>query len=298
MTFMTDTGGGLNMLFPNALERHGLVAQPAELPYVQEEFGEQARHVRMTPWPAFASGQGIPKANRGYEASRAWDEVLLIMPVEDRLSKEMGAPEQDGFLGNMWFSNRVWTWDYPAGKFYQEQVDFRPDPAATGIPLGFRTQPNGERAGFPRMHITVDGQALPVLLDTGAQTVLTPEALRVIHDGGPAFRATSMISDDVFQAWRTKHPDWRFIEKGQAATGSAMIEVPEVEIAGQRVGPVWFTHRPNANFHEFMSSMMDARVEGAVGGNAFSHFVMTVDYPNARAYFRCVVDCRPPVPVE
>jgi len=65
-----------------------------------------------------------------------------------------------------------------------------------------------------------------------------------------------------------------------------------VEIAGSRIGPVWFTHRPDAAFHDMMSSMMDARVEGAIGGNVFRHFVMTVDYPGAAAYFRCVRSCR------
>ncbi|AOH35153.1 hypothetical protein BGP89_01255 [Luteimonas sp. JM171] len=89
----------------------------------------------------------------------------------------------------------------------------------------------------------------------------------------------------------TGHPEWRVIQGAQAGTGSDMIEVPEVEIAGFTVGPVWFTHRPDAAFHDMMSSMMDQRVEGAIGGNAFRHFVMTVDYPRAVAYFRCAAGC-------
>ena len=64
-----------------------------------------------------------------------------------------------------------------------------------------------------------------------------------------------------------------------------MIEVPEVVIAGHKVGPVWFTYRPNPNFHEYMSSFTDKQVEGALGGNALRHFRITVDYPNAKAYF-------------
>jgi hypothetical protein len=75
-----------------------------------------------------------------------------------------------------------------------------------------------------------------------------------------------------------------------------MIEVPEVIIAGYKVGPVWFTHRENRNFHDFMSSFMDARVDGALGGNAFRHFIMTVDYPGAAAYFRCIAGCRDTTP--
>ena len=38
--------------------------------------------------------------------------------------------------------------------------------------------------------------------------------------------------------------------------------------------------------------MTDKRVEGAIGGDAFRHFEMTIDYPKAVAYFRCVKDCK------
>lgn len=41
--------------------------------------------------------------------------------------------------------------------------------------------------------------------------------------------------------------------------------------------------------------MLDARVEGAVGGNAFRGFAMSVIYPNATTYFSCVVGCRPSI---
>ena len=60
-----------------------------------------------------------------------------------------------------------------------------------------------------------------------------------------------------------------------------------------REHPGWFTWRPDANFREYMSGMMDAQVEGAIGGNALRHFVMTVDYPGAAAYFRCIEGCGP-----
>jgi hypothetical protein len=114
-----------------------------------------------------------------------------------------------------------------------------------------------------------------------------------LKDGEPAHRATSMIVDSRFQAWRKKHPGWRVIEAAQEGSNAAMIEVPEVGLGGATVGPVWFTWRPDKNFHEYMSGMMDGKVEGAIGGNALSHFAMTVDYPGKAAYFRCTRDCKP-----
>jgi hypothetical protein len=65
----------------------------------------------------------------------------------------------------------------------------------------------------------------------------------------------------------------------------SMILVPVVSVTGFSVGPVWFTERPDTNFRKFMSQWMDRRVEGAVGGNVFRFFRLTVDYPAALAYF-------------
>ena len=64
-----------------------------------------------------------------------------------------------------------------------------------------------------------------------------------------------------------------------------MIEVPQVVIAGLRVGPVWFTQRPDRAFREWMSSMTDRPIEGALGGSAFKTTRMILDYPGGRAYF-------------
>lgn len=65
-----------------------------------------------------------------------------------------------------------------------------------------------------------------------------------------------------------------------------MIEVPSVKIAGLDSGPTWFTRRPDSAFHQFMSSMMDRRVEGALGGSLLQYFVVTVDYAQAIATFK------------
>lgn len=137
----------------------------------------------------------------------------------------------------------------------------------------------------------IDGTDVPLLLDTGAETYLTTAALAALNDGGPQFRATSMIVASLFDAWHKKHPDWRVIEDAQTTTHSPMIEVPRVDIAGVAVGPVWFTKRGDDAFHKFMSGMMAAQVEGALGGNALGHFRMTIDYPRAMAWFACVKGC-------
>ena len=282
----TDTGGGL-FLKQDAVERLGLPSEPGDAGLVAE-LGEGASYTRL---PDFVHASGIP------DPAGTADGRLPVMPAAAAHNTPLpGTGEDDGMLGQAWFADRVWTWDYPGERLRLESPHWRPTADMRRVALGFPTGDDGRRStSFPRIDVIVDGRTLPMLLDTGAMTVLTTAALRTLDDGMPAQRATSMITDHLFQAWREAHPDWRVIESAQTGTGAAMIEVPEVEIAGWRVGPVWFTHRPDANFHRFMSSMMDARVEGALGGNALRHFVMTVHYPEAAAWFDCIT-CRAQAP--
>lgn len=72
---------------------------------------------------------------------------------------------------------------------------------------------------------------------------------------------------------------------------ASIIEVPSLEIAGCSVGPVRFTEWPDDAFHRMMAEIMDKPPAGTVGGNALDHFVMTVDYPRATAWFTCVRGC-------
>jgi hypothetical protein len=282
----TDTGGGL-FIKQDAVERLKLASEPLTDPLALREVGDRARTTRL---PTFALAAFIPPppADKGR---------LMVLPRELAGRQLPGTSDDDGMLGQAWFDGRIWTWDYPGRVFKLERADWKPGADLQRIPLGFKTDAQGQRlAAFPRMQVGIDGKTYSLLLDTGAMTVLTPAALSSLKDDGPAERATSMIADSVFRAWRKAHPEWRVIEDAQAGMGSAMIEVPEVIIAGYKVGPVWFTHREDRNFHDFMSSFMDARVDGALGGNAFRHFVMTVDYPGAAAYFRCA-GCKRAPPV-
>jgi len=140
---------------------------------------------------------------------------------------------------------------------------------------------------FPSMPMTVAGEELLVLLDTGATATLGEDAA-AMH-GLPAGTdvGTSFIEREVFDRWVAKHPDWRVAQKGDAMRQGTfrMIEVPQVVIAGHTVGPVWFAERPPGAFQKYMAAMMDRPTWGALGGSAFRHVRMVVDYPAAKAWF-------------
>jgi hypothetical protein len=269
---------------------------------------EAARRLRVATRPCAVDGQQLTVASPpDYRADRALPppppggpcgEVLLVVP--------RGGSGDDGQLGAGYLPGRVWTFDYPAQRLLLEGTAWRPGHAAHATPLGFPHDAKGGKAsGFARITIRVDGQPLDMLLDSGATAHPTAAGERA--SGTPTvngYGVTSYITASMLERWHEAHPDWRVVDKGDDLFGPAhatrLIEVPKVEIAGWTVGPVWFTERPDRSFHDFMSSMMDRRVEGAVGGNVFRHFAMTIDYPRETAYFRCVTGCSaatpPPAP--
>lgn len=191
--------------------------------------------------------------------------------------------DSDGVLGQAWFGGRVWRFDYPDGHMFLE--DDSAVPAGASAPLGFRSNAEGRRGShFPSIEASIEDELFAFLFDTGATAYLTPEAQSQL--GGPPNQATCFVTAHLFDRWQQEQTQWRFLERGDKNVGGQpMIEVPSVTVAGLNSGPVWFTRRPDRNFHEWMSSMMDRKVEGALGGSLFQYFRVTVDYPNAVAYF-------------
>ncbi|HTG35316.1 MAG TPA: hypothetical protein VLB76_20545 [Thermoanaerobaculia bacterium] len=266
----TDSGGGL-FLLSGAVKRLGLPAKTVE---------EGPEKFEIVELPAFRPEASIPPPidNGG--------GLPVLPPAQEKKGLQDGT--MDGMLGQGWFAGRVWTWDYPGRRLL-----WLPDgglPAVDAghrVSLGFKADKDGQRLlNFPRIAATIDGDTLDLLFDTGATVTLSPEALAKLGDKGPASRGTSFVAAVHFDAWRQKHPTWRVIENADLGVkGEPMIEVPAVTVAGYTVGPVWFTRRPDPNFHQGMSQYMDRQVEGALGGSALRFFRVTVDYPNAVAVF-------------
>jgi hypothetical protein len=264
----TDSGGGL-FLLAGTVQRLGLP---------RHTVSEGKETMEETELPAFRPGASIPPPLKNHGG-------LFLLPAGQKKGFLAGT---DGLLGQAWFSGRVWTWDYPGGLLLWLPDGGLPavDPSHR-VTLGFQTDKAGQRtADFPRLAVAVDGETLDLLFDTGAMVSLSPEALAKLGDKGPAERGTSFIAAVHFDGWRKKHPDWRVIENADLGVkGEPMIEVPALTVAGYTVGPVWFTRRPDKNFHQFMSQFMDRQVEGALGGSALRFFRVTVDYPKAVAVF-------------
>ena len=266
----TDTGGGF-FLGESSARALGAVLDEAKLAAPPSDDAEP----QMLPWPAWSGSAWIP-------AALSRPPMAPVMRTPPHMQDLAG-----GMLGAPWFGGRCWEFDYAAGTLRLLPDGALPKVAdAHRVSLGFQKDADGKHtAHFPRIGVRIDGEAIDLLFDTGASTRLTPEALEAIDDGRPAARATGFIVASIAKRWREAHPDWPVIEAAEAGTEAAMLQVPSVEVAGYSTGPVWFTVRPDPNFHEYMSQWMDRRVEGALGGNALAGLRVTIDYPSDTATF-------------
>jgi hypothetical protein len=265
LNFYSDTGGAL-FIFADVVERLKLASTKGE--------GGAPDTVTL---PKFRTDASIP-------SPRATHDLLFVRPANGRNPMSQ---DWSGMLGQQWFAGRVWTFDYPNKKLLlRAGGDIPKHTKDHEVTLGFQTNPSGTRqANFPRIQIIVDGEQLDLLLDTGAMTRLSDNALALLSDKRPSVRTTSFITASTFEKWHARHPQWRVIEHAEFGSDEAMIEVPNLTVGGYTVGPVWFTRRADKNFHEFMSQWMDKTIEGALGGSALQYFRVTVDYPRAIAVF-------------
>jgi hypothetical protein len=152
--------------------------------------------------------------------------------------------------------------------------------AATVVPTVY------EAGHFFATPTLANGQVLRLLVDTGGG------GINYWLQESTAARLGLLISH-----WHDAHPNWAVLDNADGLIGpKRAIRVPSVEIGGWAVGPVWFVERPNANFEQVMSSMMDGTVHGAIGANVLSSFRMTLDYVHATAWLSCVERCEASVP--
>ncbi len=266
MTFYTDTGGGGMFIEPATVKRLGLS--------VRKRMADNTEYEVVT-FPQFRPNAYIP-------AGKKSNDLFLIAGRDE---------SRDGFLGQSWFADRVWKFDYIERQLAFHEAGNLSQPLDNHCCLlGFLTNDQGEKQNsFARIQATIDGDRLDFLFDTGATVSLTETSTNRYLNGGESeqkLRGASFIANSIFETWTARHPDWLVIDHADAYMNESIIEVPVVRIAGYDVGPVWFTKRPDHNFHNYMSQWMDKRVDGALGGSLFKYFSITIDYPNSFACFK------------
>jgi hypothetical protein len=264
LMMIMDTGGGQVFVTKRALERMGITPK-----FVTVAEGDSVWDGGK--FPTFKAGLGIPPALGTPKGS--------IFGFGQSLAAELGG---NGMVGHNWFAGRVWVLDYP----HHQAAYFESAPPPK--PFGPHTIPMTLKAPLtrddPRIQVIVAGDTVDMLLDTGATSVLSPEAIAVVG-AGPAVRASAFAAARLWDSWHQKHPDWRVIPGGEKNMNADLIGVPSVSIAGYDVGTVWFAKRPNSVYDGMMKALMDKPILASIGGTAFRQFKLTLDYVNQRVTF-------------
>jgi hypothetical protein len=269
LDFYTDSGGGWNAISAS-------VAKRLNLPLRGKIQGDGGAEFDTVDFPSFLIAQGVPQPTKD-----EWLQGRLAVASQSGM-------DADGFLGGRWFAGHVWEFDYPHHVLAILHRWRAPANAAGRVALGFQTNDSDRRTtNFARVPIVVNGETLQMLLDTGATVQLTASSAPYFHLNAGTRIGGSFITKSTFEQWSHAHPDWKVINDGENITGHAtpMIEVPQVTLANQTVGPVWFAERPDKAFREWMTQMMDQPIEGAIGSSAFQYLRMVVDYEKSAAYF-------------
>jgi hypothetical protein len=185
-----------------------------------------------------------------------------------------GMEKIDGALGWSWFAGRAFTFGSRRQQLILREPRWISPVEAHRVPLG---QTSGT------VPVKIGDETLLFAVDTGATIHLSRAASDAVNDGGHPVRATSYVGRRLFESWRAKHPDWRVIEDADVIRpGEELIEVPTIELAGNAVGPVYFTTRSD---DALPPDLGGTPVPGTLGGSALRWFEITLDYPRLTAAF-------------
>jgi hypothetical protein len=222
-------------------------------------------------FPTFKAGASIP--------SPLGTPKGVLFGFGDKVFSLLGG---NGMVGHNWFAGRVWVMDYP--RHQASYFETAPAPRPIGPHTIAMTLKQPLTQDDPRIQVIVAGDTIDMLLDTGATSVLSPEAVSIVG-AGRAVRASAFAAARLWDGWHQKHSDWRVITGGEANMHSDLIGVPNVSIAGYDVGTVWFAKRPDRVYDGMMRALMDKPILASIGGTAFRQFKLTLDYVNQRVTF-------------
>ena len=126
---------------------------------------------------------------------------------------------------------------------------------------------------FCRLEVVIDGTTYGILLDTGA--------------------SHSMISADLYDELRRRHPDWpvvgaalgtaNFAAPG-ADRGRQLLRIPRVDIGPVVIENLSVLTRPPQTY-QYMSGLMSDTIVGVLAGNALETFRVGIDYQAGRVSF-------------
>lgn len=266
-----DTGGGFTALYQATAKKFGLENVISQVTIK----GESTRYIKAAD---IYSNEKIPYPAIANYYKGSIKEPFFEVPEDNAESSYfLRLAPHDVFLGQFFFINDSWTFNYLTKELYVHKPFHPALSEANTQELGFKKDKKGNKLfGHPSMKLEIDGKSIDFLFDTGAMFLLSASGKKELGTTENAIGG-SFIAKSIFDQWRQEHPDWKFIPKAEL-NGADMIEVPEVKVGNLVAGPVWFSKRPDEAWSKGMIGSMDKIVKGAIGGSFLKYFKVTIDY--------------------
>jgi hypothetical protein len=197
------------------------------------------------------------------------------------------APAIDATFGPSWMLDHPIAVDYPHKTIESVSAPHAGTPVPLTVGVGRASIPSLPPTALVTIDVTVAGEPVTLLLDTGATARVRDAVKRLMPDEEPVHQVC-LIAMSVLEQWRRAHPSWAYAEAAFDVAGdkegaaSPAILVPELRIASQLALPTWFIARRDASTFAAVSKQMRKTVVGDVGGDALRRWRVTFDFKNER----------------
>ncbi|MDB5069372.1 MAG: hypothetical protein JWM87_483 [Candidatus Eremiobacteraeota bacterium] len=197
------------------------------------------------------------------------------------------APAIDATFGPSWMLDHPIAVDYPHETIQSVSAPYAGTPVPLTVGVGRASIPSLPPTALVTIDVTIAGEPLTLLLDTGATARVRDPVKRLMPDKEPVHQVC-LIEMQVLERWRRAHPAWTYAEAAFDVAGdkegaaSPAILVPELRIANQLALPTWFIARRDASTFATVSKQMRRTVVGDLGGDALRRWRVTFDLKNER----------------
>ena len=189
----------------------------------------------------------------------------------------------DGTLGLGRFAAQPLTIDFPHKTVTLGDAQPGGDRVTMTVGLGPRAIPGLAPTAFALVPVTIDGERIMMLLDTGADVAIDAPS-RASFDDAAATRSLPLITTALFERLRARHAGWSVLSGAARMAESkgpvTLLRVPEFTIGTHRAPPTWFAVREDAETYANLTRMFATKVEGDLGGEALRAWRVTIDVPH------------------
>jgi hypothetical protein len=197
------------------------------------------------------------------------------------------APALDATFGPSWMLDHTIAVDYPHQTIESVAAPNTGTPVPVTVGVGRAALPSLPPTALVTIDVSVAGESLTMLLDTGATARVRDSVKLLMPDAEPVHQVC-LIETSVLEKWRRTHPSWTYAQAAFDVAGdtegaaSPAILVPELRIGSRLALPTWFIARRDASTFAAVSKQMRKTVVGDLGGDALRRWRVTFDLKHER----------------